>query len=54
MWYLCWQKLYLDSVSLCNECGLCNTVCPARLPLGQMITTLKSETINEGKNQNEE
>jgi hypothetical protein len=24
------------------------------LPLGQMITTLKSETINEGKNQNEE
>lgn len=47
------DSIYLDSVSLCNECGLCNTVCPARLPLGQMITTLKSETINEGKNQNE-
>ena len=48
------DSIYLDSVSLCNECGLCNTVCPARLPLGQMITTLKSETINKGKNQNEE
>lgn len=35
-------EVYKNSVQLCNECCLCNSVCPARLPLGQMISTLKN------------
>lgn len=30
---------------LCTECGLCNTVCPARLPLCQTITVLKERIL---------
>ncbi|MBQ9205977.1 MAG: 4Fe-4S dicluster domain-containing protein [Treponema sp.] len=29
------------SVILCSECGLCNAVCPSRLPLSQTISLLK-------------
>lgn len=32
------NKIYLDSTMLCDNCGLCSSVCPARLPLGQQIT----------------
>ena len=32
---------------LCTECGLCNTVCPARLPLCQTITVLKENLIRK-------
>ena len=30
-----------ESVLLCTECGLCNTVCSSRLPLSQTISILK-------------
>ncbi|MBQ0052583.1 MAG: 4Fe-4S dicluster domain-containing protein [Treponema sp.] len=33
---------------LCTECGLCNSVCPSRLPLSQSISILK-EMQNEQK-----
>lgn len=32
---------YMKSAVVCTECGLCNTVCPARLPLCQTISVLK-------------
>lgn len=32
---------YINSALVCTECGLCNTVCPARLPLCQTIGVLK-------------
>lgn len=32
---------YIKSALLCTECGLCNTVCPSRLPLCQTISVLK-------------
>lgn len=35
--------VYKNSVHLCNECCLCNSVCQARLPLGQIISTLKNK-----------
>ena len=31
----------------CIECGLCNTVCPARLPLSQTISLLKDKFTKE-------
>ena len=41
---------YKKASLLCTECGLCNTVCTARLPLCQTITALKEsieKTIKE-------
>lgn len=38
---------YKKSSLLCTECGLCNTVCPARLPLCQTITVLKEKLIED-------
>lgn len=35
-----------ESVLLCTECGLCNAVCTARLPLSQTISILK-DSYNE-------
>lgn len=36
-------KEILSSVHLCDECALCNTACPSRLPLFQMISQLKDK-----------
>lgn len=33
---------YLRSAVLCSNCGLCNSVCPARLSISQLITELKN------------
>ncbi|MCF0125948.1 MAG: 4Fe-4S dicluster domain-containing protein [Clostridia bacterium] len=47
------QEEYIASASTCSECGLCNTVCPSRIPLAQIIGSLKpnkilkEEVINE-------
>ncbi|MBP3772475.1 MAG: SLBB domain-containing protein [Treponema sp.] len=35
-----------ETVVLCTECGLCNAVCPSRLPLSQTISLLK-DSFNE-------
>lgn len=34
---------FLKTATLCINCGLCNTVCQARLPLCQVITMLKNK-----------
>lgn len=34
---------YIHSALFCTECGLCNTVCPSRLPLCQTISVLKEK-----------
>lgn len=31
------DNIYLKSASLCDNCGLCNSSCPSRLPLSQII-----------------
>jgi len=38
-------EVYVKNALKCSGCGLCNSVCPARLPLTQIITMLKS-TLN--------
>ena len=35
-------EAYLKNALKCSGCGLCNSVCPARLPLSQIITVLKN------------
>lgn len=40
---------YLKKTLSCAECGLCNTVCPSRLPLQQVISLLKERLAEEGK-----
>lgn len=37
------SKEITDMASLCNKCGLCNIVCPSRLPLFQTISLLKGD-----------
>ena len=32
---------------LCTECGLCNSVCPSRIPLCQIISKLKDKKSEE-------
>lgn len=41
------DEIYLKTATVCNSCSLCNTVCPARLPLGQMIATIKEKMTNK-------
>ena len=36
----------INEDSICIDCGLCNTVCPARLPLAQTIDILKKQVMN--------
>jgi len=36
---------------LCTECGLCNSVCPSRLPLKQTISLLKHSNIEDESNE---
>ena len=33
---------YIQTAQYCVECGLCNSVCPARIPLAQIIASMKS------------
>ena len=37
---------FLTTATLCINCGLCNTVCQARIPLCQVITMLKNKMEN--------
>ena len=41
------DEIYLKTATVCNSCSLCNTVCPSRLPLGQMIATIKDKLENK-------
>lgn len=41
------NEAFIKSVKLCTECGLCNTVCPARLPLVQTISILKEQSAGK-------
>ena len=36
-------KQFLKTAQLCINCGLCNTVCQARIPLCQVITMIKNK-----------
>jgi Na+-translocating ferredoxin:NAD+ oxidoreductase RnfC subunit len=38
---------YMEQVILCEDCGLCNAVCPSRLPLSQYISRLKKRLAEE-------
>ena len=40
-----------NAAVICNACGLCSTVCQARLPLSQTITMLKEDILNKKKAQ---
>lgn len=40
-------EAFIKSVALCTECGLCNSVCPSRLPLTQTISILKVKLSGE-------
>lgn len=42
-----------QTVNLCSECNLCNSICPSRLPLSQSILLLKNQIL-ENQNQNKE
>lgn len=42
----------MKSAALCTQCNMCNSVCPARLPLSQAIAVLKSKI--KGKDSDEE
>lgn len=37
---------FLKTATLCINCGLCNTVCQARIPLCQVITMIKNKMDN--------
>lgn len=37
------DKSYIDSAKLCSLCGLCNAVCPARLPISQTIESFNKK-----------
>jgi electron transport complex protein RnfC len=49
--YMCGIKItepaYIASAALCEDCVLCNTVCPSRLPLCQYISLLKETIVRE-------
>jgi electron transport complex protein RnfC len=40
-----------NSTLICNSCGLCSTVCQARLPLAKTISLLKEYILNNQKEQ---
>lgn len=39
--------LIRQTAALCTECALCNSVCPSRIPLSQIIAKLKTEKTYE-------
>lgn len=43
---------FLETATLCINCGLCNTVCQARIPLCQVITMIKNKMDDEDENEN--
>ena len=54
--YRCWKnkdfndrslEIIKKTAVLCTECSLCNSVCPSRIPLSQIIASLKKK--NQGK-----
>ena len=40
---------FLQTTTLCINCGTCNTVCQARIPLCQIITMLKAKMDDENE-----
>jgi len=42
------EKPYADSAKLCSLCGLCNAVCPARLPISQVIEAFNKNVEADG------
>ncbi len=40
---------FLKTTTLCINCGICNTVCQARIPLCQVITMLKNKMDDENE-----
>ena len=45
-------KKFVETATLCINCGLCNTVCQARIPLCQVITMIKNKMDSEDENEN--
>ncbi len=43
---------FLQTATLCINCGLCNTVCQARIPLCQVITMIKNKMDDKDENEN--
>jgi len=43
-------KVYLDSARFCTNCVLCNSCCPARLPLSQIIYNYNDFRLDQKKN----
>ena len=41
---------FKETATLCINCGLCNTVCQARIPLCQVITMIKNDLDDEDEN----
>ena len=41
---------FKETATLCINCGLCNTVCQARIPLCQVITMIKNKLDDEDEN----
>lgn len=42
-------QAYLKTATLCTNCGICNTVCQARIPLCQVITMIKNKMDKENE-----
>ena len=42
---------FLETAMLCINCGLCNTVCQARIPLCQVITMIKNKMDNKDEDE---
>ncbi len=47
-------KVYLDSARFCTNCVLCNSCCPARLPLSQIIYNYNDFRLDRMKNKSSE
>lgn len=43
---------FLETATLCINCGLCNTVCQARIPLCQVITMIKNKMDDQDEDEN--
>ena len=47
------SQMLENSAVICNACGLCSTVCQARLPLAQTITILKEDILKKREQEHE-
>ena len=43
---------FVKTATLCINCGLCNTVCQARIPLCQVITLIKNKLDDKDEDEN--